>query len=993
MKTLLEQLYVHGDNQWYSLQDDEGNTKMQKQNNGVALTLTDEIINKHLAGDLTICLQPIQFGSNNTKYGVIDFDADDTTQNCLLLALNDALIIKRVAEKNGVPAYISYSGRRGWHLNVFSEAPVPAGIMRKALMALAKQANYKAKEIYPSSDYISVNYYPRPVKLTPGKHKLGSWAGFVIPEKIAWVNGRPRLPNQEKFLEKVKKAEISKLLELAQQIEDRPELNFKDVLVDWANLKQEHPPCIEYLITKGAPLSLDYNRANMTIVRYGLNRRLPESVVKELGHKMAMSTVDHPSLKDTLEKRMQNLMSSLWSMRKRPEKHQWVCAFMRANADLRNLCSGCKLNAVGSQQTISPDNKQKVNQEKEQKQRFVSKPILPSPALVVVETISDAETILSVLIKNSFIGLSKTVDRNGRVFIGLTTQYKKVYIFDLFKIGQISIFKEILQSSSLIKIMYDSKPLLKFFYSEGIPVGNLMDVMLLGQLLLAGEEKQPSSLDEYVINFLGYAFPNRKEDQVDFENIFATKCYSIVLLAQIFYDKVKDAGLQQVAMLECACVKTLAQMEINGILFDRKKLIYAEAEIKAKLKALRDSLRSSLSYDLQPIDLGSTDDIKTALGKKGIKVTSTKEAVLRPFAEKYPFVKDLIDYRKYMTLSSTYNTGLLKFINPVNERIFTNFKQLVTSTGRIVSEQPCTQNWPTGEFRKLIIAATGNVLLSADYAQIQMAILAEVSQDPKLLEIFLNGQDIHLITASELLKKPVNEITSEERSKIKAVNYGLVFDMQPRGLVQYAKSRYGVNLTEKEAIQYRHNYFELYQGVREWREYVKIDSLANHGSRTIGNRRRSFNARKYVIATDKADILVSALSKYSISTEVANEKITITVPDYLHSELEQLLVKENLKYNCDYIVPRDSQLYNSPIQGTEADIVKLALIKTERSITPFNGMLVNYAYDEILFELPTEHLDSIVPIIEKEMIQAAAQYLKTVPVAVTIRTGATWSMK
>lgn len=993
MKDILTKLYIHDKEQWFSLQDEEGNTKMQKQSNGKALCLSEDFLDKHLSGDITLCLQPIQIGTNKTKYGSIDFDAEDASKNKLILALNDALKIKKIAEEHGIPVYISFSGRRGWHLYVFSKSPVPAGIMRKALYALARLAGYKAKEIYPSSDYISINYYPRPLKLTPGKHKLGNWAGFVYPERIRWENDKPRLPHQLKFMQGIKQADVVKILDLAQQVEDRPEIDFKDIHIDWEQLSPDHPPCIQYMLTKGAPYSMDYNRANMTLVRYGLNRGLPESAIKNLGQQMAVATVDHSSTKNTLDKRIQNLMSSLWSMRKKPEKHQWVCSFVRSVDELRSLCKECNLNNTEFKKA---DSKPKLQSHSPESNILHpnNKPILPCPSLMFVESVHETEVVLSVLNNYHFLGLDLDIDEQDRLrFMGLATQHNKVYIFDIEKIGDMSVFKEMLESTALIKVMFDAKPILKCFYKAGLQIGNIMDTMLLGQVALAGEEKQPVNLDEFSSVFLRYSLPDRKKSNASFETIFATRCSAIVGLSKVLYDKVSDAGLRETAMLECACAKTLARMELNGIKLADKKLTYASADIKAKVKALRDSLIKSLSVDVQPIDLNSSEAVRAALARKNIKVPNTKEATLRPYAQKHQFVRELIDYRSLKSMSSTYSTSLLKHINPDTRRIHTHFNQLGASTGRPTSERPCTTNWPNGKFRELIIAEPGNMLVVADYSQIQMVILAEVSQDPKLLKIFRNGQDVHIMTASWLLGKDPDKVTSEERRKIKAVNYGLVFDMQDRGLAMYAQTNFNVHMTEQEARDYRKNYFNLYEGVSEWRIKIKKESIANHSTRTLGNRRRLFTTRFYEVDTDKPDVVRDTLAGLYIDFDIKDGIVIMKTPDYLAFDFENGLRAIGVNFKWFYVEPKDSQLYNTPIQGAEADILKLALVRVEQGITPLNGKIINCAYDEIVVEVPRNNSEEVARITEQEMVQAAAHYLKSVPLAVGVKVGSNWAVK
>ncbi len=991
MKNLISKLYLHKENQWYSLQDDEGNTKVQKLN-GQNLCLTDSILEDHLVGNITICLQPIQVGSNKTKYGVIDVDSDDTTSEGINKAYNIAVGIVKKAKANSIPAYLGFSGRRGWHVYVFSKMPLPAGLMRKALQAICKQAGYKAKEIYPSSDYISDTYYPRPIKLTPGKHKLGGWAGFVFNEKIVWENGKPRLPHQLHFLKQIRQANTDKLIELSRQIEE--DTSFEPVLVkvDWDQLTHDHPPCISHLVNNGAPFSLNYNYANMTIVRYGLNRNLSEFDIKNLGQRMARASSDHPTTKDTFDKKMHNLMSTLWSMRKRPFKSQWNCSYVRSDSALRPLCVSCALNTkkagVANQEKFletTPPNDVRISQAS-------GKPFLATPAFIYYDKLKQAEVILYGLLNHSFVGVDISCNNQGQgLLVCISTHEGEVYLFDVPKLGGFEIFQNLMNSTSVIKLIFNSKESLKELYRHGIQVENIMDVLLLGQILTAGEEKILTELNEFVELYLGCTFPDL--DSLKPEDFIATKTQVLIPLGKILYEKILAANLQDIAMLECTCVKVLARMEMNGIKIADKRLTLISSEIHSKIKTLRDRLQSELSYDNQLVDLNSPDNIKTALTKKGLALTNTKKETLQALADKHGFIKDIIEYRSLKTMHNTYSTGLLRFINKDTGRIHTHFKQVVTSTGRITSEEPCTQNWPKSGFREMIIADKGRFLVAADYRQIQMVILAEFSQDQKLLDIFRSFKDVHIVTASSLLGIPESEVTLEMRQKIKAINYGLVFDMRDNGLVQYAKSNYGVEMTLSEARDFRKGYFDLFKGVQKWRDNIKKEGLSKRETRTLANRRRLFTTRKYSVITDQPEIVIKLLSKYCINHDTVSGKLVFGVPEFYASKMEAILTSSSLPYEWEFVIPRDSRLYNSPIQGTEGDILKLALIKVERAIGPLNAFIANQVYDEILVESPKGPVKQVAQLIEQEMIRAAETYIKTVPVGVETKIGLTWAMK
>ena len=318
---------------------------------------------------------------------------------------------------------------------------------------------------------------------------------------------------------------------------------------------------------------------------------------------------------------------------------------------------------------------------------------------------------------------------------------------------------------------------------------------------------------------------------------------------------------------------------------------------------------------------------------------STDAEVLEKLRGSHPIVESILEYRFLMKMKSTYADGLLALVDKETERIYTNFNQTVTSTGRISSTEPNLQNIPvkTEEGRHIRGVFTadgpGHVLLSGDYSQIELRVLAHISEDRTLMEAFIKGEDIHTRTASEVFGVPPEDVTPSLRDKAKAVNFGIVYGISDYGLAQ------GLGISNQEAKEYIDAYFERYPGVRDYvRDTIRLAKLSGYVT-TLLNRRRyipDINSRNY----------------------------------HLRSFAERTAM-------------------NTPIQGSAADIIKDAMVKVYRHLREKNlkAKIILQVHDELILDVPEDELSIVKEILKTDMENAIPL---RVPLVVDFTQGYTW---
>lgn len=465
------------------------------------------------------------------------------------------------------------------------------------------------------------------------------------------------------------------------------------------------------------------------------------------------------------------------------------------------------------------------------------------------------------------------------------------------------------------KIMYDAKGFLKVLYAAGLKVnGNIFDIMLADQVLNAGLEKQNYELQVLVKRYLPEC--SGTEDELD----------TLMKLRDILAQKLQEAKLTDTANLEFECIKPTLQMELDGFCIDISKV---KAAVKRYLP-LKSEHGHKLIEGLGEININNPDKVKVALAAKGIALENTKKETLLPLSGEYPVVYNILQYREisyYLNLAET----MISSFKQDTGRIYPQYNQLGAPTGRLSSFEPNLHGIKKGEFRSFFIAPPGHKLIIADYSQIELRIAAEISSDQNMLKAYNKGYDLHKLTASILTRKPMDQITKEERQAAKAVNFGLIYSMGAKGLIASARNDYNVNLTLEEARLFRKRFFEFYKGISEWHRGVYQSGASE--TRTIGGRRRTFESFEF------------------------------------------------------------TRMLNSPVQGTSADITKRALCLLSDKLTGTDVKIIGCIHDEIILEAPESESDEVRNLLRSTMIEAGEYYLKSVPVEVEVSVADNWMEK
>lgn len=431
------------------------------------------------------------------------------------------------------------------------------------------------------------------------------------------------------------------------------------------------------------------------------------------------------------------------------------------------------------------------------------------------------------------------------------------------------------------------------------------------------------------------------EDKVT--DYVSTKAYVALKAYEELRNRLKELGEDKLYdEVEMPLTAVLYEMEKEGILVNSEALkAYGEA-LTGRIEELETKVKEQAGVDFNlnsPKQLGEVLFEKMGLpgGKKTKSGYSTAADVLEKLAEDYPVVSDILEYRGLTKLKSTYADGLAAFIREDN-RIHTNFNQTITATGRISSTEPNLQNIPMRtemgrKIRKVFIPRPGYVFVDADYSQIELRILAHMSEDSNLINAYKQAEDIHAITASEVFHVPLDQVTDIQRRNAKAVNFGIVYGISSFGLSQ------GLSISRKEASEYIAQYFKTYPGVKAFLDRCVADAKEKGYATTLFGRRRP----------------IPELTSSNFMSRAFGERVAM----------------------------------NSPIQGTAADIMKIAMIKVSNRIKEekLQSKVILQVHDELLVETLKEEEDRIVKILKEEMAGAVDLAVK---LEVDVHSGKDW---
>ena len=416
-------------------------------------------------------------------------------------------------------------------------------------------------------------------------------------------------------------------------------------------------------------------------------------------------------------------------------------------------------------------------------------------------------------------------------------------------------------------------------------------------------------------------------------------------LAHRLFPQLAEEGMQSLfSEIEVPLALVLGKMELAGIRIDEHLLASLSGEFGERRRQLEAEIYQMAG---ETFNIASPKQLQTILfeklglprGKKTSTGSSTDSSVLEALAEKYPLPAKIRDYRGFAKLQSTYVDALPKLIHPKTGRVHTSFNQTVTATGRLSSSNPNLQNIPIRSeegrrIRQAFIAEPGHVLLSADYSQIELRLLAHLSEDPLLMESFQKEQDVHTRTASELFQVPVAKVSGDQRRQAKTINFGIIYGM---GALRLARS---LDIPTKTAQEYITQYFARYQRIKGYMDSILVEGRARGFVTTLFGRRRY-------------------------------------VPD-LQSK------------NAQLVAAAERATINTPIQGTAADLIKMAMVAIDRRLSDdgLRTRMVLQVHDELLFEVPEKEVKKVEKLVRETMESVMAL---CVPLRVEVGVGKNWA--
>ena len=442
-------------------------------------------------------------------------------------------------------------------------------------------------------------------------------------------------------------------------------------------------------------------------------------------------------------------------------------------------------------------------------------------------------------------------------------------------------------------------------------------------------------LDQYMqdekknkqINLFQMDNDNSKQAEDNEKHINAFKVYLIYKLYNITIEKMKKLNLIDLfENIEMPLVEILGEMQFAGMKVDKEELIEFGDKLKAQLDGIKNDIYelSGTEFNINsPKQLGEVlfEKIKLPVYKKTKNGYSTDVDVLEKLKKEHPIIEKILEYRSLTKLNSTYVEGLIPYINDKTGRIHSYFHQTITATGRISSTEPNLQNIPTREeigkqLRKVFKPREGYIYVDADYSQIELRVLAHISQDKHMLEAFKNGEDIHKQAASKVLGIPIEEVTKEQRGKAKAVNFGIVYGISDFGLAEQ------IGVSRKEAKQYIEQYLEKYSGIKKFMDDIVEEAKEKGYVETLFHRRRyipELTSKNYMVRQFGARVAM-----------------------------------------------------NTPIQGTAADIMKIAMIDTYNKLKEENldAKLILQVHDELMIECKIEEKEKVKEILKTCMENA-----------------------
>ena len=524
----------------------------------------------------------------------------------------------------------------------------------------------------------------------------------------------------------------------------------------------------------------------------------------------------------------------------------------------------------------------------------------------------------------------------------------------------VEIFRPVLEDEKITKIAQNLKYDAIVFKWYGVEIrGAYFDTMVAHYLL---EPEMRHGMDYLAETYLSYSPVsietligkgkgqlNMRDVAVEKVSDYAAEDADITLqLKLLFAPKLAEGGVQELFdTIECPLIKVLADLEYEGVRIDSNYLAEYSRELEGQILSLEQSIyeQAGVKFNIgSPKQVGDLLFERLKIPYKGAKTKtgqySTDEDKLQELAPEFPIIQTILNYRGLAKLKSTYVDALPKMVNPRTGRIHSSFNQALAATGRLSSNNPNLQNIPVrtpegAKVRRAFIPRNENhTLLSADYSQIELRLIAEISEDAAMLEAFQNGQDIHTATAAKVFNVPFDQVTREQRYQAKTVNFSIVYGAGATNLSRQ------LSIKRTEAKELIDAYFSQYKGLKVYMDSVVEDARKSGYVTTLMGRRRYMR---------------------DINSKSSLER----------SNAERIAV-------------------NTPVQGSAADMIKVAMVNIHQELLArgLQTKMILQVHDELVFDVPNEELEIVKPIIVEKMRTALPQ-LK-VPIEVGLGTGLNW---
>ena len=564
----------------------------------------------------------------------------------------------------------------------------------------------------------------------------------------------------------------------------------------------------------------------------------------------------------------------------------------------------------------------------------------------------DTETTSLNDMEAELIGMSFSYKKGLAYYIPLSENREEV-------LETLEIFRPFFEKQDILKIGHHIKFDYKVLKQYGINVeGLLFDTMIAHYLLNPDGRHVMEYLSEMYLNYKPISLESlvgkKGKNQANFRDVslaeqteYSNEDADLAFrLYQIFAPQLKKENLEDLFFkVEMPLMKVLAKMELEGIALDKEWLAQESIDLENDLRQLEKTIfeLSGEEFNMNsPKQLGEVLFEKMQLDPKAKKTKSgqyaTSEDILQKLSSKHDIIQHILEYRTYQKLKSTYVDALPLQIDKDDHRVHTNFSQTTAATGRLASVNPNLQNIPIRtlrgqQIRGAFVANPGNKLIAADYSQIELRLIAAISEEENMIKAFQNGEDIHASTASKLFNIPIEEVTKTQRSQAKTVNFGILYRQGAFALAEQT------GLSRKEAKEMIESYFETYPNLKKYMANQVVKAQEMGYVETILNRKR------HLKDINSANFVVKA-----------------------HAERNAV---------------------NAPIQGSAADVIKLAMIKIDEQLTANNlkTKMLLQVHDELVFEAPEEELEVVTALIKKEMETA---YETTVPLLVEVGVGDNW---